>query len=69
MTEEARNVARNRFTRQIAEAARAEFERAAPAIPCATIMRPRAITRGRVAFEVGIRKIFEELGIEEKEHV
>ncbi|MDQ2093285.1 hypothetical protein [Rhodalgimonas zhirmunskyi] len=68
-TEEARNAAHTRFTRQLAAAARAEFERAAPAIPCAAIMRPRAMTRGRVAFEVGIRKVFEELGIKESEHV
>lgn len=68
-TKEARNAAHTRFTRHLTEAARAEFERAAPAIPCAAIMRPRAMTRGRAAFEAGIRKIFAELGIEEKEHV
>ncbi len=68
-TEEARNAAHNRFTRHLAAAARAEFERAAPAIPCAGIMRPRAMTRGRSAFEAGIRRIFERSGIEEKEHV
>ncbi|WP_417248598.1 hypothetical protein [Celeribacter sp.] len=65
----ARNEAQNRFTRHLAAAARAEFARAAPAIPCAGIMRPRAMTRGRAAFESSIRKIFENFGITEKEHV
>jgi CRISPR system Cascade subunit CasA len=65
----ARNEAHNRFTRHLAAAARAEFARAAPAIPCAGIMRPRAMTRGHAAFESGIRKIFENFGIKEKEHV
>ncbi|WP_417523909.1 hypothetical protein [Marinovum sp.] len=68
-TEEARNAAHSSFTRHLAAAARTEFERAAPTIPCAAIMRPRAMTRGRAAFDAGIRKIFAELGIEEKEHV
>jgi CRISPR system Cascade subunit CasA len=67
--EDARNAAHNRFVRLLAEAARAEFERAAPTIPCAGIMRPRAMVRGRADFESGIRKIFENFGIKEKEHV
>nr|WP_321510309.1 hypothetical protein [uncultured Celeribacter sp.] len=61
--------AQNRFVRKLAAAARAEFNRAAPAIPCTGIMRPRAETRGRNAFKSGIRKIFKDLGVEEKEHV
>lgn len=61
--------AHNRFVRKLAAAARAEFNRAAPAIPCTGIMRPRAETRGRNAFEAGIRKIFDDLGVEENEHV
>lgn len=68
-TQEGRVAAQNRFVCKLAKAARAEFIRTAPAIPCTRIMRPRADTRGRSAFEGGIRKIFEDLGIEEKEHV
>ncbi|WP_159075238.1 CRISPR-associated protein Cse1 [Celeribacter baekdonensis] len=68
-TQEGRIQAQNRFVRKLAKAARAEFIRAAPAIPCTGIMRPRADTRGRTAFEAAIRKIFRTLGTEEKEHV
>lgn len=44
-----RNVVHARLMRDLASAARAEFERAAPGIPCASIMRPRAVARGRAA--------------------
>lgn len=56
----------HRFVRVLAAAARAEFIRAAPGIPCARLMRPRAEARAGAAFEAGMRKLFRDLGTEEK---
>ena len=58
-----------RFARQLAQAARDEFTRAAPGIPCARIMRPRAEVRGRAALNTGLRKIFDGIGEKEFEDV
>lgn len=58
-----------RFVRQLAQAAREEFTRAAPGIPCARIMRPRAVVRGRAALNAGLRRIFDEIGVKEFEDV
>ena len=57
------------FVRHLAGAARAEFLRAAPGIPCTRIMRPRAEVRGRQALEAGLGRIFREIGVREAEHV
>jgi CRISPR system Cascade subunit CasA len=62
-----RHEAHMRFVRQLAQAARDEFTRGAPGIPCARIMRPRAEVRGRAALNTGLRKIFDEIGEEEFE--
>ncbi len=67
-SENGRNTVQLRFTRQLASAARAEYTRAAPGIPCSRIMRPRAEFRGRKAFEAAIRRIFKDMGVEEKDH-
>ena len=56
------------FARTLAQAARTEFRRAASGIPCAQIMRPKAETRGRDAFERGIARIFRDMGLKEDEH-
>lgn len=56
------------FVRHLAGAARAEFSRAAPGIPCTRIMRPRAEVRGRQALEAGLARIFREIGVREAEH-
>lgn len=56
------------FARTLAKAARTEFRRAASGIPCAQIMRPKAETRGRDAFERGIARIFRDMGLKEDEH-
>ncbi|MDK3016470.1 hypothetical protein [Pseudodonghicola flavimaris] len=57
------------FARHLSRAARAEFLRAAPGIPCTGIMRPRAEVRGRQALEAGLARIFREMGEREAEHV
>lgn len=57
------------FVGHLATAARAEFNRAAPGIPCTQIMRPRAEVRGRRALEAGLTKIIREIGEKEAEHV
>ena len=67
-SENGRNAAQLRFTQQLASAARAEYTRAAPGIPCSRIMRPRAEFRGQKAFEAAIRRIFKDMGVEEKDH-
>jgi len=54
------------FVRNLAEAARAEFKRAVPGIPCTSIMRPRAEARAAAAFEAGLRRLFKDLGVKEK---
>lgn len=58
-----------RFLRDLAGAARAEYARAAPGIPCTGILRPRAEVRGRAALEAGLAKVFREMGEKEVEHV
>jgi CRISPR system Cascade subunit CasA len=58
-----------RFLRQLAQAARDEFMRAAPGIPCARIMRPRAEVRGRAALNARLARIFKEIGEKEFENV
>lgn len=58
-----------RFLRQLAQAARDEFTRAAPGIPCARIMRPRAEVRGRAALNARLAGIFKEIGEKEFENV
>lgn len=63
-----RNAVHARLMRDLAAGARAEFDRAAPAIPCASIMRPRAETRGRAALNRGIAAIFKESDMTEFEH-
>ena len=57
---------RHDFVRRLAAAARAEFACAAPGIPCARLMRPRAEARARESFEAGMRKLFRDLGVQEK---
>jgi len=68
-TEQGRIEKQNHFARTLAQAARDEFMRAAPGIPCAQIMRPKAETRGRAAFERGIFRIFDNMGVKEVQHV
>lgn len=63
-----RNAVHARLMRDLAAGARAEFDRAAPAIPCAAIMRPRAETRGRAAMNRSIAAIFKESDMTEVEH-
>lgn len=55
------------FVRRLAQAAREEFNRAAPGIPCARIMRPRAEVRGRAALNTGLARVFREMGVKEFE--
>ena len=68
-SEGGRNEVHIRFVRQLAQAAREEFTRAAPGIPCARIMRPRAEVRGRAALNTGLRRIFDEIDVKEFEDV
>lgn len=63
-----RNAVHARLMRDLAAGARAEFARAAPAIPCASIMRPRAEARGRAALNRGLAAIFKEADMTEVEH-
>lgn len=51
-----RQAAKEKFAAQLFHAARDIFELALPAIPCATILRPRAEARGRQSFETSIRR-------------
>jgi CRISPR system Cascade subunit CasA len=44
------------FLERLAKHARDEFARALPAIPCASLMRPRAEARGRQALEYGLAR-------------
>lgn len=67
-TEDGRNAVHASFARALAKAARTEFRRATSGIPCAQIMRPKAETRGRDAFERGIARIFRDMGLREDEH-
>lgn len=53
--------------RDLASAARGVFERAAPGIPCASIMRPGRGT-GQGGAEPGIAAIFKEADMTEIEH-
>ena len=57
-----------RFLRHLAQAARDEFARAAPGIPCARIMRPRAEVRGRAALNTSLGRIFRDIGEKEFEN-
>lgn len=66
-SEDGRHEVHMRFVRRLAQAAREEFTRAAPGIPCARIMRPRAEVRGRDALNAGLRRIFREIGVKEFE--
>ena len=49
------------FLDRLARHARAEFARALPAIPCASLMRPRAEARGRQALDYGLAKAMRDL--------
>jgi CRISPR system Cascade subunit CasA len=49
------------FLDRLAQHAREEFVRALPAIPCASLMRPRAEARGRQALEYGLAKAMSDL--------
>ena len=62
---EGRDAVHMRFVRQLAQAARTEFERTAPGIPCARIMRPRAEVRGRTVLNARLAGIFKEIGVKE----
>jgi CRISPR system Cascade subunit CasA len=68
-SEDGRHAVHMRFVRQLAQAARDEFARAAPGIPCARIMRPRAEVRGRAALNSKLARIFKEIGEKEFENV
>lgn len=56
---------RRTFLEQLARIARDEFGRALPAIPCASLMRPRAEARGRQALEYGLARAMPEKAAEE----
>ena len=56
--------ARYVFIRQLAEAARSEFEAALPGISCASIHRPRAEARARQYLEGRLRSMTHESGVE-----
>lgn len=68
-SEEARVDVQIRLMRALAAAARAEFARAAPAIPCASIMRPRAEARAMARLNRDIAAIFRQTDRQEVEHV
>ncbi len=53
------------FLEQLARFAREEFARALPAIPCASLMRPRAEARGCQALEYGLAKVMRDLKAED----
>lgn len=67
-SQDGRQAIHARLMRALATAARAEFQRAAPAVPCASIMRPRAEARGRAALNRGIAAIFKDADMTEVEH-
>ena len=56
---------RRTFLERLARIAREEFARALPAIPCASLMRPRAEARGRQALEYGLARAMPEKAAEE----
>lgn len=58
------NPVRKAFLERLARFAREEFARALPAIPCASLMRPRAEVRGRQALEFGLAKAMKDIGAE-----
>ena len=68
-SKDGRHAAHMRFLRQLSQAARQEFMHAAPGIPCARIMRPRAEVRGRRALNARLAAIFQEIGEKEFENV
>ena len=51
---------RRAFLERLARIAREEFARALPAIPCASLMRPRAEARGRQVLEYGLARAMPE---------
>jgi CRISPR system Cascade subunit CasA len=55
---------RRAFLECLARIAREEFARALPAIPCASLMRPRAEARGRQALEYGLVRAMPEKQVE-----
>jgi CRISPR system Cascade subunit CasA len=59
---EAEEAARRAFLRDLLDAARAELEAAIPAIPCASIDRPRAEARARRAFTGRVRRGIQKTG-------
>lgn len=63
------NTLRVAFLEDLSQRARAEFLRGLPAIPCATLMRPRAETRGRQALERGLHHAIRKLRDQEMTHV
>lgn len=63
------NTLRVAFLEDLSQRARAEFARALLAIPCATLMRPRAETRGRQALERGLHHAIRKLRDQEMTHV
>jgi CRISPR system Cascade subunit CasA len=56
---------RRAFLERLAEIARAEFDSALSAIPCPSLMRPRAEVRGRQALEYGLARAMKDLKPEE----
>lgn len=66
-SEDRRHEVHIRFVRHLAQAARDEFTRAAPGIPCARITRPRAEVRGYAELNKGLARIFSEMGVKEFE--
>ena len=56
---------RRAFLKQLARIARDEFDRALPAMPCSSLMRPRAEARGRQALEYGLARAMPEKAAED----
>lgn len=56
---------RSAFLKKLSRIARDEFSRALPAIPGASLMRPRAEARGRQALEYGLAKAMKNLKMED----
>lgn len=56
---------RRAFLERLARIAREEFARALPAIPCASLLRPRAEARGRRALEYGLARAMPDKQAEE----
>jgi CRISPR system Cascade subunit CasA len=63
------NILRVAFLEELSRLARSEFSRALPAIPCTTLMRPRAETRGRQALERALNAAIRKLRDQEMAHV